>query len=243
MFYFNAFSTLPLKQLRSFLNHECFVGVAGINDSLEASKNYGTYFWWATGKHLLQNPDIFAQQLTRHRPRTRSGFARNYLKEKSSDTMVEQRMYQKSIALPVPLEPTSYIDSATPIASPCVTRQPDDQPTNGTKSSCRIFIFHHIYVDNNWREIVMDQLAKIVFSGLYDRVTAVYSTLSGRDGTAIIAAEHLITSFGAKFFVLDHQLNSQMYERLTMYQIKSHVSADDIILYIHSKGKLHDRRL
>ena len=157
--------------------------------------------------------------------------------------MVEKRTFQEGIAFPVPLEPGSYMDSGTPIASPCVTRQPDDQPTNGTISSCRIFIFHHIYVDNNWREIVMDQLAKIVFSGLYDRLTAVYSTLSGRDGTALIAAEQLITSFGAKFFVLDHQLNSQIYERLTLHQIRSHVSADDVILYIHSKGKLHDRRL
>lgn len=214
-----AGTSLPFThQLLSFCGHHCFVGLAGMDESSEWNNN-GILFWWATGRHLLQKSgNLFRRVST------------------PVNSELSRRMYREGIASLDPLTPASYVDNFSPLTSPCLTGHPDSQDTNDTNSGCKIFVFHHIYVTNNWREIVVDQLTKIIISGLYDRATAVYSTLSGPSATALTAAEQLMHSFGSKFHVLDHQLNSTLYERSTLDQIRSHVSRDDRILYIHSKG-------
>ena len=196
--------------------------------------NVGVTFWWATGQHLLHHGNPPQRQLS-----MMSAFLRSTILFKQQAVGMVRGVYHNSIVSLDRLAPANYVDNASPIASPCLTGSSDGHDVNGTKASCKLYVFHHLYIDNNWKEIIVDQLAKLVFSGVYDRATAVYSTISGHNDTEMTAAEHLLTSYGSKFRVLDRQINSTLYERLTMYQIKSHVSTDDIILYIHSKGESH----
>ena len=131
--------------------------------------------------------------------------------------------------------PRSYVDAAAPFSHPCT---PDGVlEKNSTGTDCKVYVFHHLYIANNWRPIVTDQLVKLVFSGLYDRASAVFSTVSGTDPASMEEAVQLLKSFGSKFTVLDQQLNSTQYERATLYQIKKHVTDKDLIYYFHSKGK------
>ena len=43
----------------------------------------------------------------------------------------------------------------------------------------RILIFYHIFVSNQWISVVEDQLAKLVYSGLYHEATAVICGIAG----------------------------------------------------------------
>ncbi len=43
----------------------------------------------------------------------------------------------------------------------------------------RILIFYHIFVSNQWISVVEDQLAKLVYSGLYHEATAIICGIAG----------------------------------------------------------------
>ena len=43
----------------------------------------------------------------------------------------------------------------------------------------RILIFYHIFVSNQWISVVEDQLAKLIYSGLYHEATAVICGIAG----------------------------------------------------------------
>lgn len=130
--------------------------------------------------------------------------------------------------------PASFVDDAPPVLNPCSAGgSPAAVPTD---PDCKVVVFHHLYIDNNWRAILTDQLVKLVFSGLYDRADVVFSTMSGRDAASMAEAVQLLRSFGSKFRVLEQAVNSTQYERLTLRQIKGHVSPKDLIFYFHLKG-------
>ena len=40
-------------------------------------------------------------------------------------------------------------------------------------------VFYHVHAMNNWRDILLDQCTKMIYSGLYEAATAVYSGISG----------------------------------------------------------------
>ena len=42
-----------------------------------------------------------------------------------------------------------------------------------------MMVFYHVHAENNWREILMDQCTKLVYSGLYEAATAVNVGVSG----------------------------------------------------------------
>ena len=62
-------------------------------------------------------------------------------------------------------------------------------------------LFHHIVAINQWRHVVRDQLAKVVWSGLYDRMEVSYATCVGPSEAAAANCTELVESFGAKFKV------------------------------------------
>ena len=39
-------------------------------------------------------------------------------------------------------------------------------------------IFYYVYEMNNWREILLDQCTKMIYSGLYEAATAIYCAIS-----------------------------------------------------------------
>ena len=134
------------------------------------------------------------------------------------------------------VSPAGYVDDAKPLANPC--SQDGSLEANTTQATCKVYVFYHLYVDNAWREILIDQLIKLLFSSLYDRATVVYATISGNDALTIAKAAHLVGTFGRKFTVLHQHLHNAQYERATLQEIKEHISDDDLIYYFHLKGAL-----
>lgn len=194
---------------------------------LENGWNEKKTFWWATGQRLLSYSATDSNGLVGRQPLFNL-FGRqpffDLLQTINNDSNQSYAIYS----------PASYVDDAAPLRSPCTPEGVLE--TNATGTNCKVYVFHHLYIDKNWRSILVDQLVKVIFSGLYDRATAVFSTLSGRDARAMEEASQLIHSFGGKFQILDQQLNSDQYERLTLHQIKKHVSDEDLVYYFHLKG-------
>lgn len=136
------------------------------------------------------------------------------------------------------VSPASYVDNGLQFSNPCEKKTQGSNASElvcGTESKPRIFVFHHLYIENNWRVILTDQVIKLIFSGLYDRATAVYSTISGPDEGTRKEAVQMLRTFGSKFQVLKQE-NSTTYERLTLHEIRSHVTDQDLIFYFHLKG-------
>ena len=43
----------------------------------------------------------------------------------------------------------------------------------------RVIVFYHVHTVNNWRDIVLDQCTKLIYSGLYETATAIFAGVSG----------------------------------------------------------------
>ena len=42
-------------------------------------------------------------------------------------------------------------------------------------------VFYHVYVANNWEEVVCDQLSKLIFSGLYREAAAIHVGIAAKE--------------------------------------------------------------
>jgi len=98
-----------------------------------------------------------------------------------------------------------------------------------------IQIFYHIYCIENTDKIVRDQCVKIIFSGLYERVDNIYCFLLGEDYKRE-EIKILLGQMGHKFLIADESIEILLYERFTLLGMRKFVSAEDKILYIHTKG-------
>lgn len=75
--------------------------------------------------------------------------------------------------------PAIYVDSVPAIANPCYPNGSLDMTPSNGGPGCNVFVFHHLYIDNNWKAILEDQVSKLIFSGLYDRAEAVFQLYRG----------------------------------------------------------------
>ena len=103
----------------------------------------------------------------------------------------------------------------------------------------KVYVFFHIHCNHNTKAIVSDQCMKILFSGLYERVEAVYCFLTG-ETRYIDEIEKLLTSMGKKFIVKEKGPGDKSYERFTLLKVKPLIKPEDRLLYIHSKGVTKD---
>ena len=98
-----------------------------------------------------------------------------------------------------------------------------------------VYVFYHIYCNNETIGIVKDQLAKLVFSDLYKRVTSIYCFLTG-ELTEITVIKELIALYGSKCIIVAEGPGDTSYERFTLQKIREYIKPEDKLLYIHSKG-------
>jgi hypothetical protein len=101
------------------------------------------------------------------------------------------------------------------------------------------YIFYHIYSSHKTYPIVNDQINKIIFSGLYNKVNKIYVFITGED-EHVEKIKNLIERSGKKFSVEDIGINDKTYERFTLLKIKKYINENDKFLYIHSKGVTND---
>ena len=74
---------------------------------------------------------------------------------------------------------TSIDISRAPHAEPSFERRPALRQEDALPGR-RVVVFYHVHAINNWECVVQDQLAKLVFSGLYRHMAACYSGVTGR---------------------------------------------------------------
>jgi hypothetical protein len=110
-----------------------------------------------------------------------------------------------------------------------------DKSQEAFQNKGNIYVFYHIYCNKETISIVKDQLAKLVFSELYSKVTTVYCFLTG-DSTEITETKALISAYGSKFKVAAEGPGDKSYERFTLEKIHTYIKPDDKFVYIHSKG-------
>lgn len=96
-----------------------------------------------------------------------------------------------------------------------------------------IKVFYHVAALNHWEMVVRDHVAKLIFSSLYDVVEAVVCICVGPEAER---AGALLRGFGAKFHIHTCDSEDKSGERKTLMAIPSLVTAEDQVLYIHSKG-------
>lgn len=100
-------------------------------------------------------------------------------------------------------------------------------------TSLQIKVFYHVCATGDgWERIVRDQLAKLLFSGLYHAAAAVYACVSGAHAHD---AARLLAEAG-RVQVLAVEPADTSHERLTLLRMHEAVQPGDAVLYLHSKG-------
>jgi len=98
-----------------------------------------------------------------------------------------------------------------------------------------IKIFYHVYCNNNTKSIFLDQVKKIIWSGLYNKSYKIYCFLAGEEKMVKIISD-IISNLGSKFTIAKIGIDDTSFERFTLLNIKEFIEKEDKILYIHTKG-------
>jgi hypothetical protein len=96
-------------------------------------------------------------------------------------------------------------------------------------------VFFHICAITCSESVVQEIVHSIHFSGLYDEANKIYCYISGEE-EMILRVIMILYHSGSKFVIVKSVPNDMSFERLTLEDIHNHVSGEDKILYIHSKG-------
>jgi hypothetical protein len=99
----------------------------------------------------------------------------------------------------------------------------------------KVYIFYHIFCNEQTDIVVRQQLCNLIFSGLYKKADAIKCYLTGDPGH-IQDIKDLLHKFGKKFVVVKEGPGDTPYERFTLLDIKHHIGPNDKFLYFHSKG-------
>ena len=105
----------------------------------------------------------------------------------------------------------------------------------GSAPPGKVYVFYHIYCNDNTPSIVKDQCMRIIFSRLYARADKIYCFLAGEQAK-IDEMERMINNYGSKFVIAKKGPGDTSYERFTLFEIPKYVKPEDKFLYIHSKG-------
>jgi len=100
----------------------------------------------------------------------------------------------------------------------------------------KIYGFYHICTINNWKEIVQEQLCKIVKSGLYDETEKIFVSIIGNECNWIPSLDGNILN---KCVIIYTSQDTSCYERKIleyMREFSYQCEENDKYYYLHSKG-------
>ena len=99
-----------------------------------------------------------------------------------------------------------------------------------------IFVYYHLTIMRNWRDIVREQCTRIVFSGLYASVTEIrcYAIIPDGNMTLMTECEETLKRYGNKFALKGFAREGN--EWFTLSKLCDITGDDDYVLYIHTKG-------
>jgi len=96
-------------------------------------------------------------------------------------------------------------------------------------------IFYHIYCNQLTIFTLREQLAKIIYSGLYEKVTQIFCFISG-DPKFVNQCALFLQTAGNKICITQIGYYDASCERFTILSIKDYIAPEDKILYMHTKG-------
>jgi hypothetical protein len=104
-----------------------------------------------------------------------------------------------------------------------------------------IAVFYHVYLVNNWKEIVSEQFRLMQESGLYDEASTVVCGVQAKDASALV-------EFGQMFSGYDklriHSGRGNKFEYPTLKLLHDYCLLHDArVLYFHSKGVVSETGL
>ena len=102
---------------------------------------------------------------------------------------------------------------------------------NGTAP--KIFVFYHAFCTEISFPIIQDQMLRLVFSSLYAKAT-IHATLTGKS-RHVDKVALLIRDLAPKI-IMRIAKNDNSSERITILSIRTLISPNDKVLYLHSKG-------
>jgi len=97
------------------------------------------------------------------------------------------------------------------------------------------FIFYHIYCMQHTMPILLSQLTKILYSGLYKKVHTIHCFFAGPKD-CVDPCIALVQRHGGKFNITAVGYDDTTYERFTLEKIHKYIRSGDRLLYIHTKG-------
>jgi len=103
------------------------------------------------------------------------------------------------------------------------------------KPKYQVYVFYHIYCNEHTLSVLKDQVTKIIFSGLYDRVREIKCFLAGGK-QHMDPIKAFLKDSGVKFRIEAVGVDDASFERFTLNQIPKFITDDDKFLYIHTKG-------
>ncbi len=108
------------------------------------------------------------------------------------------------------------------------------------KANIPIYIYFHICLIGNWKEVVSNLLFKIENSGLYNYVNEIRCVILGDLNNTEINSVLKQFNKNNKINIVLRDNNINLYEKLTINKLledsQSNIEKDAYILYIHSKG-------
>ena len=107
------------------------------------------------------------------------------------------------------------------------------------KSSNQCKIFYHIFCNDNTKQVVTDQINKIIFSGLYENLSKIFCFITGKQ-EYIQVIINILQKSGKKFQIMAIGVDDTTYERFTLLKIREFIVPGEKILYIHTKGVKHN---
>ena len=97
------------------------------------------------------------------------------------------------------------------------------------------YIFYHIFCNQLTIFTLREQLAKIIYSGLYAKVTQIFCFITG-DPPFVNQCATFLQTAGNKIRITQIGYYDTTCERFTILSIKDHIKPEDKILYMHTKG-------
>ena len=105
--------------------------------------------------------------------------------------------------------------------------------------AARILVLYQINVEDNWQNIVEDQIMKLMFSGLYQQLDRIFCSVSTLSSSPILdefaQVSQLLSGFGSKFSVFDLPGGFNITRSIATV---SNLTATDHVLFISTQSSL-----
>ena len=97
----------------------------------------------------------------------------------------------------------------------------------------RLLVVYDITIEGDWQFIVRDQITKLIFSGLFQKLSFIHCRVVGASPNAAAEAAEYLSQFGSKFSITGMSAASTTSQSIAHHK---DITADDWVLYLSTYG-------